>query len=69
MKPFFERLRPSRDPDLLDLVHTVNEYVGGRFSFASGHAATSFSLATFIWLVTRKELKMDMVDIFMVDTI
>jgi undecaprenyl-diphosphatase len=57
MKPFFERLRPSRDPALVDLVHTVNNYYGGKYSFASGHAATSFSMATFFWLTTRNKLK------------
>ena len=55
MKPYFERLRPSRDPDLEGLVHVVNEYRGGSFGFASGHAATSFCLATFIWLALRKQ--------------
>lgn len=57
MKPFFERVRPSRDPALVDLVHTVNNYRGGKYSFASGHAATSFSMATYFWLTTRNKLK------------
>ena len=35
MKPFFERLRPSRDPKLDGLVHIVNGYKGGMFGFAS----------------------------------
>jgi undecaprenyl-diphosphatase len=56
MKPFFERLRPSRDPGLEGLVHLVNGYKGGKWSFASGHAATSFALATFIWLRTKSNL-------------
>jgi len=54
MKPYFERLRPSRDPALEGLVHIVNEYRGGMYSFASGHAATSFCLATFMWLALSK---------------
>jgi len=50
MKPFFERLRPSHDPTIMDTVHIVNDYRGGLFGFASSHAANSFALATFLWL-------------------
>ncbi len=47
MKPFFERFRPSRDPDLSNLVHIVNNYRGGKYGFASSHAANTFALAVF----------------------
>ena len=47
MKPFFERLRPSRDPALQGLVHIVNGYTGGKYGFASSHAANTFAVATF----------------------
>lgn len=54
MKPYFERFRPSRDPAFADgLVHIVNEYRGGRFGFASSHAANSFSIATLLYLVLK----------------
>ena len=53
MKPFFARLRPSQSPDLDGLVHIVNGYTGGMFGFASSHAANSFGLATFLWLIFR----------------
>jgi undecaprenyl-diphosphatase len=53
MKPYFARLRPSRDPDLLGLVHLVNGYKGGSFGFASSHAANTFGTAIFIWLVLK----------------
>ncbi len=46
-KPFFERLRPSRAPDLDGLLHLVNGYRGGKYGFFSSHAANSFGLATF----------------------
>lgn len=57
MKPFFGRLRPSHDPAMEGLVHLVNSgkglYRGGKFSFASGHAANTFSTATFFFLLLR----------------
>jgi undecaprenyl-diphosphatase len=58
MKPFFERLRPSREPSLEGLVHLVKDsagkiYTGGKFGFASSHAANTFATAIFFWLVFR----------------
>lgn len=51
-KPLFHRLRPTRDPYILNMVDTVNGYRGGLYGFFSGHAANSFGLtALFIWLV------------------
>ncbi len=52
MKPFFGRLRPCHDPELSRMVHLAGG-CGGRFSFASGHAANSFGLAMYVWLVFR----------------
>lgn len=54
MKPYFERLRPSRDPTLGDIVHVVDGYRGGLYGFASSHAANTFGVATFIFLLLRK---------------
>lgn len=54
MKPHFERLRPSRDPAISEMVHIVNDYRGGRFGFASSHAANTFGVATFLVLLLRK---------------
>ena len=51
MKPFFERLRPTHEPDLRDLVNVVNQYRGGKYGFASSHAANTFGIATLMWLV------------------
>lgn len=39
------RWRPSRDSSLQGLVHTVNEYVGGRYGFVSAHSANTLSFA------------------------
>lgn len=51
-KPLFMRLRPTRDPEILDMVDTVDGYHGGLYGFFSGHAANSFGLAVlFMWIV------------------
>lgn len=54
MKPLFMRLRPTWDSHLSSLVHVVNDYRGGRFGFPSSHAANTFSVTLFIFLVYRK---------------
>ncbi len=53
MKPFFERLRPSQEPALVGILHTVNNYKGGLYGFASSHAANSFGVAMFLWLLFK----------------
>jgi undecaprenyl-diphosphatase len=57
MKPFFERLRPTHDPALDGLVHTVNGYRGGKFGFASSHAANTFGLAVLLGLLLRNHYR------------
>jgi undecaprenyl-diphosphatase len=57
LKPFFQRLRPSRDPALQGMVHTVNGYVGGKFGFASSHAANTMGIALFFWLLLANRYK------------
>lgn len=53
MKPFFERLRPSHEPTLAEAVYTVNQYRGGKFGFASSHAANTFGVATLMWFALK----------------
>lgn len=53
MKPFFERLRPSHEPDLREMVTIVDQYRGGKYGFASSHAANTFGVATLMWLVLK----------------
>jgi undecaprenyl-diphosphatase len=55
MKPYFARLRPSQEPSLQALVHIVNGYKGGKFGFASSHAANTFGVATFFFLLSGKK--------------
>ncbi|KPM50004.1 phosphatase PAP2 family protein [Jiulongibacter sediminis] len=44
MKPAFERLRPCQNQSLSDWIHVVGG-CGGKYGFASSHAANSFALA------------------------
>jgi undecaprenyl-diphosphatase len=57
MKPFFARLRPSQEPSLQGIIHLVNGYTGGKYGFASGHAANTFGTALFVWLTLRSYYK------------
>lgn len=57
MKPYFERLRPSNEPSLQGLLHLVDGYKGGKFGFASSHAANTFGVATFFFLLFRPTKK------------
>jgi undecaprenyl-diphosphatase len=57
MKPFFQRLRPSHEPSLDGLVHIVSGYKGGKFGFASSHAANTFATATFFSLLFSTKYK------------
>lgn len=52
-KHYFMRLRPTHDPQLMYLVHTVNDYRGGLYGFISSHAANTFGIALFVSLVVR----------------
>jgi len=62
MKPFFQRLRPSHDPSIQNLLHLVANskgeiYRGGLYGFASGHAANTFGVATFMWLLFKNRTR------------
>lgn len=57
MKPFFARLRPSHEPALEGLLHLVNNYRGGPYGFASGHAANTFGTALFFWLILHEHYR------------
>ncbi|MGL4992910.1 MAG: phosphatase PAP2 family protein [Bacteroidales bacterium] len=53
LKPTIERLRPSHDLLMRDLIHIVNEYRGGRFGFTSSHASNSVAAATILILIFK----------------
>jgi undecaprenyl-diphosphatase len=56
MKPFFGRLRPCHNPEIQDMVYLIAG-CGGTHGFASSHAANAFGLATFVWLLLKKDYK------------
>lgn len=61
-KNMFERYRPTHNLDIGHLVHTVKtpsgeEYRGGMFGFISSHAANHMVIATFLFMLFRKENK------------
>ena len=56
IKPWIGRIRPSHEPGLEGLLHLVNGYRGGIYSFVSSHAANAFGVATFLWLILRKDI-------------
>jgi undecaprenyl-diphosphatase len=53
-KEVFQRLRPCRNEEIMNLVHMVNDYCGGMYGFVSNHAANTFALASFTALIFRK---------------
>lgn len=55
-KPFFERLRPGRQPVLQDMLTYVNDYRGGKYGFISSHSANSIGFATFLSLLFRRQI-------------
>ena len=58
LKNTVQRLRPSHDPAIMNLVHLSKAGAGGLYGFASSHAANVFGLATFLWLVFDDKFKM-----------
>lgn len=53
MKPFFERLRPCWEPALQGIIH-IPHGCGGRFGFASSHAADTLSASLISYVALRK---------------
>jgi undecaprenyl-diphosphatase len=53
LKPLVARLRPTHDPEIADLIHTVCGYRGGLYGFVSSHSANAFTFVVFTSLVIR----------------
>jgi undecaprenyl-diphosphatase len=53
IKNLVERLRPSNDPTLINLVHIVNNYKGGAYGFFSSHASNTFTVAVIAMLLFK----------------
>jgi undecaprenyl-diphosphatase len=56
-KPTFHRLRPTHEPAIEKEVHIVHDYRGGDYGFISSHAANTFGLAMFLFLLLGKANK------------
>lgn len=54
LKPLTLRPRPCHVPALQPFIHAVLE-CGGRYGFASSHAANTFALATGLWLLVGRQ--------------
>jgi len=56
LKNLVKRLRPSHAEHLKGLVHLVKEYGGGKYGFASSHAANAFGFALLSSLLIKRRL-------------
>ena len=56
-KPFFHRLRPCVDPELMYQSRLLLDHCSGGFSFTSSHAANHFGVAMFIVMTLQPLLK------------
>ncbi len=56
LKHIFLRPRPTHNPQIADLIHTVNGYQGGQYGFPSSHACDSFAVATLISLIDKDKI-------------
>lgn len=57
MKPLFQRLRPCHNDAVNGLLYMLKDTCGGKYGFVSSHAANTFALATFLFLLVGKEFK------------
>ena len=55
-KPYFERLRPCNDPLIKYSINVVYGVGATDYSFFSGHASNTFSLAIFFSLLVRSKV-------------
>ena len=54
IKDTVQRLRPTHNPAIANLVHVLRNYRGGDFGFLSSHATNSFAIAVFVSLFFEK---------------
>lgn len=54
IKPYFGRLRPCNDPDMMGMVRFLLHYRPGNGSFTSSHAANHFGMAMFLYTALKK---------------
>jgi undecaprenyl-diphosphatase len=54
LKPFFERLRPCWNPELVGKLHILEGICGGKYGFVSSHAANTAGFMVFTCIIIRK---------------
>ena len=54
IKPYFGRLRPCNDPDMMGMVRFLLDHRPRNGSFTSSHAANHFGIAMFLFVVLKK---------------
>jgi undecaprenyl-diphosphatase len=55
-KPFFHRLRPCHVDELSVRLHLLDGHCGGAYGFVSSHAANTFALAVFVYILIGKRI-------------
>lgn len=50
-----KRYRPTHNLELKEKIHLVENYTGGQYGFFSGHAANTFGIAMFLFLLFNKQ--------------
>lgn len=53
IKPFFGRLRPCNDPDMMFQIRFLAKYCGANASFTSSHATNHFAFAAFSYFTLK----------------
>ncbi len=56
LKEWVARPRPTRVPELEDVLHLVNGYKSGRYGFVSSHAANTMACALLFSLIWRNKI-------------
>jgi membrane-associated phospholipid phosphatase len=56
LKPFFARLRPCNDPELVGMVRLLLPNCGSGYSFTSSHATNHFAFGIFVFLTMGQVL-------------
>jgi undecaprenyl-diphosphatase len=65
IKKSVKRYRPTYNIEIREKVHTVDEYRGGKYGFISSHAANSFAIAVFAFLLMRPSKKLLVISLFL----
>jgi len=54
LKPYFDRVRPCNDPDMISMVRYLLHYRPGNASFPSSHAVNHFGLAMYLYTTLKR---------------